>query len=338
MRTEAELEEALATPSADLIADMKRLDGDLVVLGAGGKMGPSLVALAQRAVIASGVDRKVIAVSRFSSGDTADQLRAQGVEVLPLDLTDEKEFSRLPEAANVVYMVGAKFGTAGNEHQTWLINAYLPGRIAERYQGSRITAFSTGNVYPLVPVRTGGATESHPTGPIGEYAMSCLGRERVLESFSVTHKTPTVIIRLNYAIDMRYGVLLDIARRVRNGEEIDVSMGCVNVVWQGWANEAVLRSLHLASSPARRLNITGPETVSVRRLVEAFAERFGVEPRIVGDESETALLSDATESFRQFGYPNVSLGQLLDWTVEWVEAGAPVWDKPTKFERRDGKF
>ncbi|MET8181081.1 NAD(P)-dependent oxidoreductase [Streptomyces sp. NPDC005336] len=338
MRTEAELDEALTRPSQGLIESLSGLDGDLVVLGAGGKMGPSLVRLARRAIVEGGLATKVIAVSRFGSGDTAERLSADGVKVIRADLGDERDLDRLPEAANVVYMAGAKFGTTGNEHRTWHANSYLPGRIAERYRGARIAAFSTGNVYPLLPVHSGGATEATRTGPIGEYAMSCLGRERLLEHASVTFGTRVVLLRLNYAIDLRYGVLLDIARRVRDGEPIDVSMGCVNVCWQGWANEVALRALHLAAIPAVPLNVTGPETVSVRRIAEAFGARLGVEPLIVGEESGTALLTDATEAHRLFGYPTVALGQLIGWTAEWLLSGAPVWDKPTKFERRDGSF
>ena len=338
MRTESELDEVMTRPSAALVEDMAKLDSDVLVLGAGGKMGPSLVRLARRAMTEAGLRHRVIAVSRFGSGDLAERLEAEGVEVVRADLTAPDALAGLPDAGAVVYMVGAKFGSTGNEPFTWMMNSYLPGRVAERYPEARIAAFSTGNVYPFLPVTSGGADERTPPGPVGEYAMSCLGRERILEHFSRVNGTPMTLLRLNYAIDLRYGVLVDIARRVRDGEEIDVSMGAVNVVWQGWANEVALRSLLLAASPAVRLNVAGPETVSVRRLAELFGERLGVQPRIVGQEADTALLSNGSRAHQLFGYPSVPLGQLVDWTVEWLQAGGPLWDKPTKFERRDGRF
>ncbi|GAA5152066.1 MULTISPECIES: NAD-dependent epimerase/dehydratase family protein [Amycolatopsis] len=338
MPTEAELDELMTRPSPGLIADLSTVDGDLVVLGAGGKMGPSLVRLARRAVVDGGLDKRVIAVSRFGSGELAERLAADGVEIVRADLTDEASLAGLPDAGAVVYLVGAKFGSHGNESFTWMVNSYLPGRIAQRYAGARIAAFSTGNVYPLTPVTAGGADERTPPGPVGEYAMSCLGRERVLEHFGSANGTPIALLRLNYAIDLRYGVLVDIARRVRDGEEIDLTTGNVNVVWQGWANEVALRSLRLAGTPAVRINIAGPETVSVRKLAEAFAARFGVSARLTGEEAPTALLSDGGAAHALFGYPSVGLHQLIDWTADWVRSGGTLLDKPTKFERRDGRF
>ena len=338
MRDEAELDDALASPSPDLVADMAELDGDLLVLGAGGKMGPSLVRLALRAVAEAGTGAKVIAVSRFGDERLAHELRQLGADLVRADVTDERELAALPDAANVVYMVGSKFGAAGQEHHTWLVNTHLPGRVAERFRGARISAFSTGNVYPLVPVDDGAPTEEHPPGPIGEYAMSCLGRERVLEHFSHRHGTPMAVLRLNYAIDLRYGVLLDIGHAVREGRPVDLAMGHVNVVWQGYANEVALRALRHATSPPLLLNLTGPETLSVRQVAEAFGEHFGVEPVFTGSPAPTALLSNAGKVHALFGYPRVPAGRLIAWTAAWLRDGGPVWDKPTHFQRRDGDF
>lgn len=338
MRTVAELEERLAEPSAALVASMAGLEGDLLVLGAGGKMGPSLARLARNAVERGGGGARVLAVSRFSSVGARAGLEAAGVETLVADLLDDAQLCALPEAPNVIYMVGTKFGTTGNEHLTWANNAYVPGRIAEKYRDSRIVAFSTGNVYPLTPVSRGGCSEEHPTAPVGEYAQSCLGRERVFEHFSRRHGTPVALFRLNYAIDLRYGVMLEVARAVRDGRPVDLSMGGVNVIWQGDANEVALRSLAVADSPPRVLNVTGPEMVSVRWLAERLGERFGVPPQFAGEEGPTALLSNASAAHRLFGYPRVTLREMIDWTAEWVLAGGATLDKPTHFQEREGAF
>ena len=338
MRTVAELEARLAEPSDALVASMAELDGDLLVLGAGGKMGPSLAKLARNAVERSGARKRVLAVSRFSSAGARADLEAAGVETLSADLLDDAELAALPELPNVIYMVGTKFGTTGNEHLTWANNAYVPGRVAEKYRGSRIVAFSTGNVYPLTPVYGGGCSEEHPTAPVGEYAQSCLGRERVFEHFSRRHATPVVLFRLNYAIDLRYGILLEVARAVSEGRPIDVSMGAVNVIWQGDANEVALRALAVADSPPRALNVTGPETVSVRWLAERFGELLGTTPRIEGEERPTALLSNASAAHRLFGYPRVTLREMMEWTAGWVLAGGATLDKPTRFQEREGAF
>ncbi len=335
---EKELEELLSTPSPALIEDLGRWDGDLVLLGAGGKMGPSLARLARRAVLAGGLDKRVFAVSRFGDGQVARRLEADGIDVIRADVTDEEQLAGLPDAGAVVYAVGTKFGSHGNEAFTWMVNSYLPGRIAHRYRDARIAAFSTGNVYPYVPVTSGGASEAVAPGPVGEYAMSCLGRERVLEHWAAAHGTPTVLLRLNYAVEPRYGVLTDIARKVLAGEESDLGTGNVNVCWQGWANEVALRAINLAADPAVPLNIAGPETLSVRHLAQEFGARFGVEPRLTGSESDTALLSDAGSAHRLYGYPAVTPHHLVDWTTAWLRAGQPTWDKPTKFERRDGSY
>ncbi|MEU8356751.1 NAD-dependent epimerase/dehydratase family protein [Nonomuraea sp. NPDC048882] len=335
MRTTAELEERLARPSAGLIDDLGRLDGDIMILGAGGKLGPSLVRLALNAVQG---DRRIIAVSRFSEPGLAQTLQDEGATVVAADVADDRALRELPDAPNVVFLVGAKFGTQGREHATWFTNAYLPGRVADRFAGSRIAALSTGNVYPLVPAGGGGSTEDSPTGPVGDYAMSCLGRERVLTHFAETNGTPMSLIRLNYAVELRYGVLVDLAQKVLAGEPIDLATGQVNVVWQGYANEVALRSLLLADVPPYVLNVTGPELVSVRRAALDLGAALGKEPVFTGEEAPTALLSNASRCHRLFGYPELPPAELIEHTARWVAGGGPLLGKPTKFERRDGRF
>ncbi|MDF5753700.1 NAD-dependent epimerase/dehydratase family protein [Spongiactinospora sp. TRM90649] len=335
MRTVAELEERLALPSAGLAEDLGGLDGDLMILGAGGKLGPSLVRLALNAVQGS---RRVIAVSRFSESGLADSLQEAGATVVRADVADERALAGLPDAANVVFLVGAKFGTQGREHTTWFTNTYLPGRVAERFRGARIAALSTGNVYPLVPVTSGGSTEDSPAAPVGEYAMSCLGRERVMAHFAETHGTPLALIRLNYAVEMRYGVLVDLAQRILAGEPVDLATGQVNVVWQGYANEVTLRALRLADVPPYVLNVTGPELISVRQAAQALGAALGKEPVFTGQEAPTALLSNASRCHRLFGYPALTPAELIEHTARWVAGGGPLLGKPTKFERRDGRF
>jgi nucleoside-diphosphate-sugar epimerase len=337
--TEPELDARLSVPSPELVRDLAALDGDIVVLGAGGKMGPSLCTLARRALDEAGQrDRQILAVSRWSDAAAEAKLTAAGVQTVKADVSMDADLSALPDAANVIYMIGAKFGTSGKAYEAWAINTVLPAVVARRYAGSRIAAFSTGNVYPLVEVASGGCRETDPVGPIGDYAMSCLGRERALESISRAHDTPTVLIRLNYAIEPRYGVLADIALKVRDGKPVDLANGHVNVVSQRYANEVALRSLAHASAPPLVLNLTGPETASVRRIAERFGEFLGVTPKFSGEEAPTALLSNAGECFRLFGYPDLSLDRLIEQQARWISAGGVQWDKATKFERRDGKF
>lgn len=333
-----ELERRLATPSPRLVADMRDLDGDLMLLGAGGKMGPTLAMLARNALDAAGNPARVIAVSRFSDEAARRRLAAAGVTTVSADLMSDSELAGLPEAGNVVYMPAMKFGSTGQEPLTWAINTYLAGRVAERFRKARIVAFSSGNVYPLTPVTGGGPTEADPTGPVGEYAQSVLGRERLFQHFSLTNGTPTVLLRLNYAVELRYGVLVDIALTLLQDEPIDVTMGNVNVIWQGDANERTLRAFRHCSSPAKVLNITGPETVSVRKVAGRLAERLGVTVRYTGEEQPSALLSDASLSHELFGYPNVSLNEMIDEVASWLEAGGETHGKPTKFQVRTGAF
>ncbi|MFT9846841.1 NAD-dependent epimerase/dehydratase family protein [Aneurinibacillus sp. REN35] len=338
MKTIQEVERKLTEPSDLLVRDIQKIEGDILILGVGGKMGPSLAVLAKRAIEAAGIHKRVIGVSRFSSGGLREELERAGIETIAADLLEESGLALVPETKNIIYMAGTKFGTKGNEHFTWAMNAYLPGRVAERFQRSRIVSFSTGNIYPLTPLAMQGASEEHPVGPVGEYAQSCLGRERIFEHFSRKFGIPLVQFRLNYAIDMRYGVLLEVARAVYEQKPIDLRMGHANVIWQGDANEYALRSLLICDMPPRVLNVTGPETVSVRWLAEQFGTRFGVAPQFINQEETTALLSNASESHRLFGYPKVSLRQMIDWTAEWVQLGGETIQKPTHFQEREGAF
>ena len=334
IETEEQLEDIMSSPTPEVVKAMAELDGDLLILGVGGKMGPTLARLARRSINKA----RVIGVSRFTTPGLQADLNQVGVETIPCDLLNEAALQKLPEVPNVVFMAGRKFGSTGNEARTWAMNTYLPGQIAEKYRNSRIVVFSTGNVYPLTSIVHGGATETHPVNPIGEYAQSCLGRERMFEHFSNRFGTPVVIIRLNYAIDLRYGILLDIAEKVYNAQAVDVTTGNVNVIWQGDANAVVLRALTHCQSPPLVLNLTGPETVSIRGLATRFGELFEKTPIFEGQEAGTALLSNASRCHQLFGYPRISLEQMVQWIAHWVRSGGPTLDKPTKFEVRDGKF
>jgi nucleoside-diphosphate-sugar epimerase len=333
-----QLELELFTPSESLIADVAKIEGDIMILGVGGKMGPSLSRLAKRAIEKAGLKKKVIGVSRFSQESSKKELEEEGIETISADLLNEDHLKSLPEVKNVIYMAGTKFGTSGNEYSTWAMNAYLPGRVAEKFKNSHIVAFSTGNVYPFVQVASGGATEENPVDPVGEYAQSCLGRERIFEYFSRQLNIPMLIYRLNYAIDFRYGILLEIAKSVSEGKEIDLRTGNVNVIWQGDANEYAIRSLLLCQSPPKVLNITGPETVSIRWLAEEFGKRFKKNPIFINQEESTALLNNASLSHNIFGYPRVSLRKMIDLTKAWLEMGGEISKKLTHFQERKGKF
>jgi nucleoside-diphosphate-sugar epimerase len=332
------LEDLLSEPSEGVVDTVRRLEGDVIVLGVGGKMGPSLARMLKRAADEAGVRKRVIGVSRFSSADLPRQLQAWGIETVAADLLDVDQLEKLPRVANVVYMAGMKFGTTGQSARTWAMNAVLPAYVARRFRGSRIVAFSTGNVYPMVPVTSGGATEADEPQPVGEYAQSCLGRERVFEHFSRTDSTPVALIRLNYAAEMRYGVLVDMARRVLAGETIDVTMGSLNCIWQADANAMSIQAFDHAASPPFVLNVTGPEVVSVRRTCEELARLMGTTAIFSGAESPTAYLNNAQLSHRLFGYPRVSIQQLIQWTADWAKRGGQNLGKPTHFEARDGKY
>lgn len=338
MRTAEELEERLSRPRSEFVDDLRKLDGDIVVLGAAGKMGPSLVRLATRGIAEAGTEATVVAVSRFSQPGSAEAIREAGAQIHPADLSDDDAIAGLPDAPNVIFLVGTKFGTSGSEAVTWATNTYLPGRIAERYAGSRIVALSTGNVYPPTPTGARGPSERHPVGPVGDYAMSCLGRERIFTHFAGVHGTPTALIRLNYAVEARYGVLVDIGLKVKAGQPVDLTTGHVNVVWQGYANEVIVRALLHTDVPPFVLNLTGPETIVVRDIAEQFGDMFGAEPVFSGPEAPTALLSNAGRCHSLFGYPDVPLGKLIELAAGWIDSGMPLFGKPTKFDVRDGRF
>ncbi|MBN8729528.1 MAG: NAD(P)-dependent oxidoreductase [Acidobacteria bacterium] len=338
MRNEVELEAALSAPNEADIDAARQWGGDLLLLGVGGKMGPSLALRAVKAARAAGVAHQVIGVSRFSDERAQTLLEQAGVKTIAANLLDEGDLAGLPDSPNVIYMAARKFGSTGDEGYTWAMNTYLPGRVAERFRSSRIVSFSSGNVYPFVPVTSGGATEESPTEPVGEYAISALGRERMFTHFSQVNGTPVTLLRLNYAVEMRYGVLFDIGSRVFAREPVDVSMGNANVIWQGDANSVCLRSLLHASSPPLVLNLTGPETLSVRWVAREFGRHFGVTPEFTGEESPRALLNNAARCFQMFGYPTVSVAELIEATARWIGAGGRALGKPTHFEVRDGKF
>jgi nucleoside-diphosphate-sugar epimerase len=338
IRDEAHLEELLSEPTDGVVRAMQALDGDIIVLGVAGKMGPTLARMTKRASDAAGVKRRVIGASRFSSPELERRLADWGVETIRCDLLDRDALAALPDAANVVYMAGMKFGSTGQEWRTWAMNVYLPGLVAERYRSSRIAVFSTGNVYGLCSLSRGGSREGDELNPAGEYAMSCLGRERIFEHFSRANGTKMTILRLNYATEMRYGVLVDIAQKVYSGRAVSLSMGYLNTIWQRDASAMSLESLVHAATPPNVLNITGAETLSVRKLAEEFGARFGKTAAFEGGESGDALLNNSNKAFALFGKPPVGIGQMLDWIADWVAKGGATLAKPTHFEERAGRF
>ena len=338
VRTVTELDELLSQPTEAAVEALRRLDGDIVILGVGGKMGPTLARMARRASDVSGVRRRVIGVSRFSSRDLPDQLKSWGIEAIAADLLAPDIARVLPDAPNVIYMAGMKFGTTGQESLTWAMNAHLPSVICQRYRDSRIAAFSTGNVYGLSPVSRGGSRESDPLNPAGEYAMSCVGRERMFEHFSHVFDIPTTLLRLNYATDLRYGVPVDIASQVVRGDAVGLDMGHFNVIWQGDACAMSLQALAHAATPPVVINLTGPETLRVRDVAETFGRRFGKAVSFRGQESADALLSDASRAHHLFGPPRVTADQIISWTASWIADGGPTLGKPTHFDDRAGRF
>jgi nucleoside-diphosphate-sugar epimerase len=337
-QTEEQLEELLSRPCSPDVECMSRLKGDVMILGAGGKMGPSLALRAKRATDEAGVARRILAVSRFSSLAARDQLERRGVQTLVCDFLDREQVGRLPDCENVLYLAGRKFGTGDRSDLTWASNTIAPANIALRFQRSRLVVFSTGNVYPLVAADGPGSVETDAPGPVGEYAQSCLGRERVMEYFSREFGTPCLMFRLNYAVDLRYGVLVDIAWKVRNSTPIDLTVGYANVIWQGDANSLALRGLSLCQSPPRILNVTGPERLSVREVAAWFAGRWRKEVRFQGEEGTTALLSDSSLGCSLLGEPEISAEKLMQWVAQWVESEGSYLGKPTKYEVSDGRF
>jgi len=329
------LNDLLSIPSQGVIDTWKNIPGDLIILGVAGKMGPTLARMARLGLPASS---RVIGVARFSDPAVARQLEGWGIEVVRADLLDLEQVARLPDAANVIWMGGMKFGTSDQASLTWAMNTLAPANVCLRYRSSRIVAFSSGNVYGLSPIIRGGSVESDPPRPVGEYACSALGRERIFEHFSRVHSIPMAILRLNYAVEMRYGVLVDIARCVFDEKPVDISMGAFNVIWQGDANAVALQAFGTLATPPLMLNLTGPETLSVRQIALRFGQRFGKPAVITGTEQTDALLNNAQNSHRLFGYPRISVEQMIDWIASWIEAGGSSLNKPTHFDSRDGRF
>ena len=328
------LEDILSEPTdatRDIVAS---LNGDIVVLGAGGKMGPTLAMMLKKA--SSG--KNIYAVSRFGDKAVRNKIERAGVKTIQADLLDESLYSRLPDVENVFYLAGMKFGATGNQPLTWALNSFMPGLVARRYKNSLIVVFSTGNVYPFVDINSGGATEQTAPEPIGEYAQSCLGRERMFEYFSQLYNTPVTLIRLNYANEPRYGIIVDLTRKILNDEPIDLTMGVVNLIWQRDANDYIIRSISLAKSPPAILNVTGPDTVPVRQLAEQIGKELNSKPKFVSEESPTALLSNASYCLSLFGNPQMLLEQMVSMIVKWVASGKKVLNKPTKYAIRNGKF
>jgi nucleoside-diphosphate-sugar epimerase len=331
-----QLEELLSRPTDYVIEALKRNPGDILILGVAGKMGPTLARMAQRAV--SGSARKIIGVARFSNPSQQADLERHGIHTIKADLLDQKQLDNLPDAPNVIYMPAMKFGSTGQEGLTWAMNTYLPGMCAQRYAKSKIVAFSTGNVYGLSPIVLGGSSEDSPLNPVGDYAMSCLGRERMFDHFSRTNGTKVALIRLNYATEMRYGVLVDVAQKIWAGNEVDLSMGALNAIWQADANAMSLAALDHVASPPFILNVAGPEMLSLRQVANDFARLMNKPAKLIGTESPDALLSNGQRAHRLFGQPRVAAPQMIQWIAQWVMSGGTSLGKPTHFETRNGKY
>lgn len=338
MLNEKWLDEALSEPTEALIEDLKKLEGDIMILGAGGKIGPSLSGMAKRAVDAAGTGARVIAVSRFTDPFAVELLERQGVETISADLSDPASIAALPKVQNIIFMAGRKFGTGGDASPTWLMNTGVPMLTVQHFGAANYVVFSTGNVYPMSPVVGGGCTEADDPDPVGEYAMSSLGRERIFEYATINMGARALIFRLNYAIDLRYGVLLDIAQRMMNNQPVSITNPCMNCVWQGYVNEVTIRSLLHTGSPATYLNVTGPETASVERVAKMLGEELGIEPTFEGEPSDTALLNNAGKCFELFGYPKKSLNEMIKLQAEWIRQNGRTLGKPTHFEEKKGKF
>ena len=335
---EDQLDEFISRPYKETVDLIYRMDGDIMFLGVAGKIGPSLALMAKRACSEAGLDKKIFGVSRFSNKEQKIFLEKNGITTITGDLLNSDFLKSLPQVKNIFFLAGMKFGAEDNLGLTWAMNSYMPALVAETFKDSKIVAYSTGCVYPLVAVNSGGSVETDKPEPVGEYAQSCLGRERMFEYGSRKYGTPVTLIRLNYSVELRYGVLVDIALKVYNQIPVDLSMGYFNIIWQGDANNFVLRSLETTKSPARVLNITGEETLSVRFVAEEFGKVLGNKPVFIGKESETALLNNSQHAFNLFGRPKVGLSNIINWTAEWMKQNGKLLGKPTHFEVRDGKY
>ena len=338
MWTEEKLNDLLTQPTSALIEDIKKIDGDIMVLGAGGKMGWTLCVLAKNAIKAAGIDKKVIAVSRFSDDFAKNYLTENGVDIISCDLLNLEQLRALPNVKNIIYMAGRKFGTDGEEWKTWALNATLPAFVCEKFKDSNMVVFSSGNIYPIVPLASGGCTEKDKVGPIGEYPMSVLARERAFEYAANTFGTKIFMYRLNFAVDLRYGVLYDMAYNIMNGTPIRLATPVLNCIWQGSANEYAIRGLLHATSPVNIMNITGPETISIKKAATMIGEILGKEPIFEGEEGNDAYLNDAGKAMEVFGYPSVSANTLIKWQAEWILDGGRGLGKPTHFEERKGSY
>lgn len=332
------LEELLSEPTDEVVETLRRIEGPIILLGVAGKMGPTLARMIRRADERAGIRRRVIGASRFRDREMADRLQAWGIEPIAADLLDPRQLASLPDVPNVIYMAGLKFGADGNEPLTWAMNAVLPAMVCQKYAHSRIVAFSTGNVYPVAPMRDGGSTETDPLDPVGEYAMSCLGRERVFQHYAKQEGTKVALIRLSYACELRYGVLVDIARSVWNRRPVDLTNSGFTVIWQGDANAMTLRAMEYASSPAFILNVAGPEFMSVQRVATMFGELMGREVLFTSTAPDSIRLNNGQLGHRLFGYPRVSVQQMMYWIADWVMQGGADLGKPTHFEVRNGKY
>ena len=338
MWSEEKLNELLTTPSDALIEDIKKINGDIMILGAGGKMGPTLCVLTANAVKKAGVDKRIIAVSRFSDPIASKYLKDSGVEIISADLMDEDAFRELPETENVIYMAGRKFGTDGGEVLTWAMNSSLPAFVARKFKKSNIVVFSSGNIYPIIPLSDGGSTEEDKTGPVGEYAMSCLARERAFQYAADTYGTNVFIYRLNFAVDLRYGVLFDVAKKIMDEVPISLTTPCFNFIWQGSANEIAIRGLLHATSPACIMNVTGPETLSIKYVAERLGKLLGKAPVFEGEVQSNAYINNSMRAMELFGYPSVCAETLIKWQAQYILDGGRVLDKPTHFEERKGSY
>lgn len=338
IENEDQLEELLSRPSAAVINLFKILEGDLIFLGIAGKIGPSIARMAKRACEEAGVTKRIIGVSRFSNEQEKNQIESCGIETIRGDLLNPDFVKSLPQVKNVIFLAGMKFGSEGNLSMTWAMNTYVPALVAEHFKESRIVAFSTGCVYPLTIIESGGSTETDKPDAIGEYAQSCLGRERMFEYGSTKFGTPVTLIRLNYSVEMRYGVLVDVASKVKNDRVVDLAMGYFNVIWQGDMNSMSLLSLKQCTTPPAIINLTGPETLSVRQVALEFGRLLGKTPKFRGEEAPTALLSNAGLSHRLFGEPTVSTTLLIQWIAHWINHENRLLNKQTHFEVRDGKY